>query len=795
MAAPWERYQQEQAAAAPVAQPPPEQVGPWSRYQPQPASEDAAPQTDPRTWGDTAADVGGNLARGVGRGFANTAAMFGRYHAPAAAARWVAGQVMGSEPRVPEDIALEPVRPYLEPNATTRAGNYASSIGEALGGSIMPGGVMQAAARGLPKAVAGVAPTLAERFLRPMAANPGTYAALDVVGATGAGAAQEAARESGAGPVGQFGAGLAGAIAPVVGVSAIARRLPALSEATRQRLGIRLSADGGEPMPGVTPKGEDAAYRILADDLLRSGVTPNQLDAALVASNRARTFHSQGTAQNVAGLMDVDESLMRLSGALARQNPEAARIISHFLQARQTGRIPLGTTAEEMAQRGLPTRENMAPSITGAQARDIYGSAFGAAQKGTVAMGQRERVSDMLRRALLIRDAKSHGHLPSAYETRIRIETEGKKASDQLYGAFRSASEGYNPGKSIQGVVERYRAIVDNPATDKTTAELLERGLGTLYRNGKLVSSMDGLDGAQRALRGIYESADSNTRRVLGGLRRDLVDAADSISERGIGDAYQAARRSHYDTKRMDEIYDRFLREQADVEDLLGFYRSLRSDAERKVARLARWEHYDNRMSALKPTDNATKIFKERDFELLGGMIPRSQKGGAAFADRPQRVGRYLAAEQRMVEARDVAKGGSSSMRNAADDEALATLQQLAVKDTLDTVNTFVDVFRGSQSLWHVGQRIFILAADKAFGMRAEAAIALAHMLATANPMRQAQIIERLGRTIEADRMQRFNAILNHYRNAYHTTTGNVGSAAGLGAAPTGPVEPAPPRP
>lgn len=737
----------------------------------------------PLSAAETAADVGTRTMGGVNRAVANVAML------PFRASAWLTG----TQGRGFEGAGEQALGPWLnQPEPETRAGRFGQSVGEAVGYTALPSATILRAASRLPQVARSAAPGVAETFLRPIAQAPGAATAIDIAASTGSGLAQEGAREAGASPGVQSLASFAGGLAPLPAAAGAARIMSATGRGLQNRLGIRASADGSDGPFQATPANEAAAYRILADNLLQAGVKPDDLHTALSKANAARIFHSQGAAQDVTALMDVDESLMRLAGSLARQNPEAARIISHFIQARQTGRTPLGTTPEAMAQRGLPVRQTMAPAITGAQAQESLGSAFGAAQKGTVAMGQRERISDMIRRSLLIRDAKSHGHLPSAYQTRIRINDEGKKASDKAYGTFRSLSQGYDPGKDIQSLVTKTRAIIDNPATDKTTAELLERALGTLYRDGRLVSSMDGLDGAQRALRAMYESADSNTRRLLGGFRRELVDAADLIKDRGIGKAYQDARRSHFDTRRMDEAYDLGVKGPDEVEDFLGRYNALRSEAERKVTRLGLSKHYDDKMSKLQPTDNATKIFKQRDFDLLAGVIPRSQKGGAEFSDRPQRVGRYLAAERRSVEARDVSRGGSSSLRNVADDQALETLQQLAIKDTLDTVSSFVGVFRGSESLWQVGQRVFTLAIDKAFGMRAESSVALAHMLTTANPEKRVQIITRLSQIMELERMQRFNDILSQYQKQVQAATAS--GAATLGSV-AGPVEQAPPRP
>ena len=115
------------------------------------------------------------------------------------------------------------------------------------------------------------------------------------------------------------------------------------------------------------------------------------------------------------------------------------------MRARQTGYTPTAPQRLEPTS-GLPTREPLSPPITGAQAQRRYGTSYGTSKRGLVAMGQRERSSEALRRALVIRDAEHHGHLPSAYQTRIKIEREGKAESDKLYANLRQVGKGYDPG-------------------------------------------------------------------------------------------------------------------------------------------------------------------------------------------------------------------------------------------------------------------------------------------------------------------------------------------------------------
>ena len=320
------------------------------------------------------------------------------------------------------------------------------------------------------------------------------------------------------------------------------------------------------------------------------------------------------------------------------------------------------------------------------------------------------------------------------------------------------------------------KAVINDPATGKTEAELLQKGLNEFYRDGRLVSSIDGFDQAQRALRALYESADSNTRRVLGGLRRDLVDAVDLIKGRGVGEAYQAARRSHFDARRMDEAYNLGVKGPAEVEDFLGRYNALRNEAERKLTRLGLWKHYDDRMARLKPTDDVTNIFKQRDLDVLAGVIPRTTtaKRGipkGEFGDRPERFGRWVESERRMIATRNEVVGNSKTQQRAVDDEqyrALTGIEELK------------EVF-ANRGITAAGLKVLERMLTTVFGMRQDTSAAIARQLFTADPKEIQRVLINVRARMGRSRFDEFTQLLGRYQTALQ--------GAGIrGAISTGPA-------
>lgn len=110
---------------------------------------------------------------------------------------------------------------YKVPEAQTKAGEYAGTIGELVGGSIVPGLGWVGAARGIAqRAVTAPATSflgrMGQQAATQTAANPGRAIAYDLASNVTGGTAMQLAKDEGAGPVGQTVAALGGGMLPAI---------------------------------------------------------------------------------------------------------------------------------------------------------------------------------------------------------------------------------------------------------------------------------------------------------------------------------------------------------------------------------------------------------------------------------------------------------------------------------------------------------------------------------------------------------------------------------------------------
>lgn len=146
----------------------------------------------------------------------------------------------------------------------TAMGRAAGTIGEVVGGSVVPaGGILATGARMAPQAIQGGNALLnaARNVAQQAAARPGTFAATEAAGAVGAGSGISAAQEGGAGPVGQTIAGIAGGVAAPLAFGAAARTGGAVKDAVNY--GNRMVRRARQP--------QVAAEEDIADAIVKSG--------------------------------------------------------------------------------------------------------------------------------------------------------------------------------------------------------------------------------------------------------------------------------------------------------------------------------------------------------------------------------------------------------------------------------------------------------------------------------------------------------------------------------------------
>lgn len=158
--------------------------------------------------------------------------------------------------------------------AQTTAGRFAGAIGEVAGGSVIPGaGLIKAGQTAAPAVIQGG--NAISRGVQAMAnraaQRPGSFTAMEGVGALGAGTGIGLAREDNAGPWAELGAGLVGGLAAPFAFGATARTGGALRDA--MKYGGNMVKRARDP--------QMAADQDVADALTKSGLTADDVRAEL----------------------------------------------------------------------------------------------------------------------------------------------------------------------------------------------------------------------------------------------------------------------------------------------------------------------------------------------------------------------------------------------------------------------------------------------------------------------------------------------------------------------------------
>lgn len=536
------------------------------------------------------------------------------------------------------------------------------------------------------------------------------------------------------------------------------------------------------PSPGEIASAQTQGLELIRDQLLRSGRSVQEVEGILGQLQQARTYHSSGAAQDVTALADLEPGLQRLAGTMARQSPEAARMMSQFLQARQTGTTPQGADAGRLAQVGLPTRERFAPPMTGRQTEVELGSTFGAGQTNVVPMGHRERVLDGLKRAFRIKDSDYHGHAGNAQRTEAGILAAARAEAQGLYGAAYKAGEGVDLRPAIQPIMDRWtQRMTEEP---EPVARAIRSMLRLFQTRTGTVAAIERFDKAKQFSDGLIErwiEAPEGRNRYVGGLlgqlRSELVSAVDAVPS--VGPAYQTARAAFSDRMRARDILTRFRdawKEEADV--TLADFNAL-SDGERRLARLGLLWGAEKSSVGTDTAQSILRLFRTpRAQELLSGAIGRTARASGEFANRPERFGQYMDFERLMPETRQTALGGSQTAERVQDDLMTAAMQ------ASQNLGRLRDMFTGNQSIYQLGERVVTWVYDRAFGVGADTAREVARMLFTAAPAEREAVLRQLAAIMPVDRMARFNELLRRVGGA----SGGSAAGAAAGASQGGPV-------
>src|SRR5262249_24219908 len=136
---------------------------------------------------------------------------------------------------------------------------------------------------------------------------------------------------------------------------------------------------------------------------------------------------------------------------------------------------------------------------------------------------------------------------------------------------------------------------------------------------------------------------------------------------------------------------------------------------------------------------------------ILSEVIPRTEtatgrvrvRGGeeAVFSDLPQRFGRYLEDEGRMIQTRNEMLGNSKTGRRLCDEDAHPALSPIT------------EVF-DANCLMAAGRRAAFQAIQRMFGTRQGTAVSMARQLFDADPVRRQQSMEAIIARMGANRAQ-----------------------------------------
>lgn len=616
------------------------------------------------------------------------------------------------------------------------------------------------------------AATLGKRILQSSALGSGVGAVA------GAGHADED-RMGGAATGAGVGAALGAAIPPVASAvgGAVKAVQPAITptlarwkadlDALRYRFGIHASADGGPP---ANPGADAAAEQIMANQLVRSGRSAADIRRLADETREAGHFYSNSYAQDATALAD-DPGFRRLAGSVARSSPEAGNAAQTFITARQTGQRPPGGALP--AQSGIATREINAR-----------------ASPADDPAGQGERLRDAFKRALLIKDEDFHGHAANAHRQDQAILQAAKEEAQTLYGQAYNAGQNINISGALSPVIQAWKnRLLDEP---EPVAREIARVLRLFETKNGVVTNLERFDKSKQFADGViekfFESPEGRNRYVGGVLtqvKNDLLNAVDGITANELGSKYQAARSafgSRMEARKALELGRDAFKQDSDIS--VDAFRSLATPGEQKLFRLGLLSGYEKAAANMGPGRDKTQLFDRPNIEaILSEVIPRTEtatgraRAGATFADRPERFGRYVGTEKRMIETRNEVLGNSKTAQRLADDQAYESMNQLS---------SAIERFKESGSALNVGIKAAEHLFNRLFGMRADTSASLARMLFTADPARRADILARIEARMGRSRLEHFSRLMQQYQAAL--TQGSTVSAAGAagsgGAAP-----------
>ncbi len=495
-----------------------------------------------------------------------------------------------------------------------------------------------------------------------------------------------------------------------------------------------------------------AADVVLAQRMRNAGQSPLGVAADLAEGQAATRVGRNGSAAELPETIgDTSNAMQRLLGSVYRAGGEAGNTVKTTLDARQRG--PRNPYAP---QPGEPP-------------------------------GQAAQIMDAFDRSLGIKTAKS------AYRTEQQVIADMKSEADALYGAARKNSEPFdlqpaldtmalkiqqypppfaaelsralglfvNPTQSganaaiarITGGLESIASAPSEEAQKKALA-LVQSGFSSLQKlreksNRPLaVDDIQRFDYAKRALDRMIEKAEPTMQRELVQFKNALLNEVHGVNPNGEPTRnliYQKARDTYVEGNAQKDALDlgrRLARGNARLDE----YRALPEEGQKRMARIGLREGIQERLAHMKPGDDASRMFQEKGMvDLLNEAIPGRT--------RPERFGEYMTRQQRMVQTRNTATGGSQTAERANDDLEFGA----------SVMSQMWDRFKNAPSL--KGALIESIGAgiQHAFAYRQDVARQLAQRLLETDPSRQAAVLAAVQRRMGPDRFAELADILDRH--------------------------------
>jgi hypothetical protein len=550
----------------------------------------------------------------------------------------------------------------------------------------------------------------------------------------------------------------------------------------------------GRPITGVTfvddrtqpaINAHEGARQIISDWITSAGGNPRDIEGVWNAYQQALKLHSSGQAVSAATLAELYPPLQRLLRSAASGYREVGEDVTRFLQARQTGVLPQGANQQDLARRGIATREQFMEPMTVGQAQNQFGVRLGSNKDDPLVTGQLGRLKDAASRLFTVKDTPYHGFQPKAGQTAEQILDDMRSASQPAYDAAFKIGDSVPVQNTIVPVLDRWAKVAESAGKDIRRTII---GAVDQFRTKAkdYVSHIRNFDQAKQALddqiEALIRSGQSNKVRLLTKMKADLLGAVDNIKAGGLGDKYAEARsvfaRGARDRDILEEFKDAW---KGDPESVLRRYDSLSTDDAKKLARHAMVWGMENENAGRRATQDATLGFDvNRVEQLLTGIASRLRVGEEGM----RKFGRYVGTEQQMV--RGTAKtaiGGSMTDRNVQDALTMGGME------ILQNVQSLANIFRSSNSLYELGRGVFTMIVDRSLGLSADRAREISRLLLTSNPDEVTSIINWLVRNMPANRMARFNELMNRVQQHF-AAPGVIAGAQQAAPTPTQPTGP-----